>query len=107
MAEKLEPSHWLGPNLLKSVLFITPALLVLPQLLINGSHRNAILSLSVSGVLNSFDGIEMLEIVLMQKDRQHFHLGDILETAIIVLHYLAFWSPLLVSLVINFFVAGK
>lgn len=30
------------------------------------SHRNAVLSLSVCGALNIFDGIEMLEIVLMQ-----------------------------------------
>ena len=91
VAENLEPSHWLSPNLLKSVLCITPALLVLlPQLMISRSHRKAVLSLSVFGALNIFDGIEMLEIVLMQKERQHFDLGGGIETAIIVSALLSF-----------------
>ena len=91
VAEKLDPSHWLSPNLLKSVLCITPALLVLlPQLMISRTHRKSVLSLSVFGALNIFDGIEMLEIVLMKKERQHFDLGGGIETAIIVSALLSF-----------------
>jgi hypothetical protein len=77
VAEKLEQSHWLSPNVLKSVLCITPALLVLvPQLTISRSHRKSVLSLSVFAALNIFDGIEMLEIVLMQNEREDFNLDD-------------------------------
>ena len=58
--------------------------------MISRTHRKAILSLSVFGALNIFDGIEILEIVLMQKERQDFHLGDAIETAIIVFALLIF-----------------
>ena len=85
VVEKLDQSHWLSPNVLKSVLCITPALLVLvPQLTISRSHRKSVLSLSVFAALNIFDGIEMLEIVLMQKERMDFKLPDGLETVITV-----------------------
>ena len=91
MAEKLDQSHWLSPNVLKSVLCITPALLVLaPQLTISRSHRKSVLSLSVFAALNIFDGIEMLEIVLMQKERKDFKLASGLETAIVVLACISF-----------------
>ena len=91
VAEKLEQSDWLSPNLLKSVLCITPALLVLvPQLTISRSHRKAVLSTSVFAALNIFDGIEMLEIILMQKERKDFDLNDSLEIAIIVCACLSF-----------------
>ena len=85
VVEKLDQSHWLSPNVLKSVLCITPALLVLvPQLTTSRSHRKSVLSLSVFAALNIFDGIEMLEIVLMQKERMDLKLPSTLETAIVV-----------------------
>jgi hypothetical protein len=91
VAEKLEQSHWLSPNVLKSVLCITPALLVLvPQLTISRSHRKSVLSLSVFAALNIFDGIEMLEIVLMQNERKDFNLDDSLEIVIIVFVCISF-----------------
>ena len=93
VAEKLDQSHWLSPNLLKSVLCITPALLVLvPQLTISRSHRKAVLSLSMFAALNIFDGIEMLEIVLMQKERKDFKLSDSLETLIVVSACISFFA---------------
>ena len=93
VAEKLDQSHWLSPNVLKSILCITPALLVLvPQLTISRSHRKSVLSLSVFAALNVFDGIEMLEIVLMQKERKDFKLANGLETSIVVLACISFFT---------------
>ncbi|CAB4000258.1 Hypothetical predicted protein [Paramuricea clavata] len=77
VAHKLKKSETYGPNFLKSILSIAPALLVLVlYLVISPSYRGGVLSLSVIAALNLFDGIEMLEIVLMQNEREDFNLGD-------------------------------
>ena len=85
VADKLKHSHTYGPNLLKTVLCIAPALLVLVlQLAICSSYRKGVLALSVFAALNLFDGIEMLEIVLMQNEREDFNLNGLVERMIIV-----------------------
>ena len=79
-AVKLKQSDWFGPNLLKSVLCITPGLLVLlPQLVFSRSFGQVLLTVSISAALNIFDGIEMLEIILMQHERKDFKLNDTAE----------------------------
>ena len=84
VAHKLDKSETYGPNFLKSTLCVAPALLVLVlQLVISPSYRKDVLSLSVFAALNLFDGIEMLEIVLMQNEREDFDLDEVVETRII------------------------
>ena len=81
IAHKLKKTEkTFGPNCLKSTLSIAPALLVLVlQLVISPVYRRAVLLLSVIAALNLFDGIEMLEIVLMQNERDDFDLDDSVE----------------------------
>ena len=68
---KLDKSEIYGPNFLKIMLCTAPALLVLVlQLAISPAYRKDVLSLSVFAALNLFDAIEMLEIVLMQNERE-------------------------------------
>ena len=77
ISHKLDKSKTYGPNFLKAILCITPALLVLVlQLVISPSYRKEVLGLSVLAALDLFDGIEMLEIVLMQNDFVDFDLHD-------------------------------
>ena len=91
IAHKLEETDTYGPNCLKSALSIAPALLVLVlQLVISPSYRRDVLSLSVFAALNLFDGIEMLEIVLMQNEREDFDLDDNVEICIIAFACLSF-----------------
>ena len=91
IAHELEETDTYGPNCLKSALSIAPALLVLVlQLVISPSYRRDVLSLSVFAALNLFDGIEMLEIVLMQNEREDFDLDDNVEICIIAFACLSF-----------------
>ncbi|XP_028399885.1 uncharacterized protein LOC114523220 [Dendronephthya gigantea] len=83
VAKDLTKDDGLGINALIGTLCITPALLVLLlQLTISPSYRKPVLSLSVFAALNIFDGIEMLEIFLMQKEG-NFELGKALEICIV------------------------
>jgi hypothetical protein len=91
VAHKLDKSETYGPNFLKIMLCIAPALLVLVlQLVISPSYRKGVLVLSVFAALDLFDGIEMLEIVLMQNEREDFNLDDTVEKSIIAFACLSF-----------------
>ena len=88
---KLHKSETYGPNFLKIMLCITPALLVLVlQLVISPAYRKDVLSLSVFAALDLFDGIEMLEIVLMQNEIEDFNLDGPVEKAIIAFACISF-----------------
>lgn len=103
VAEKLTKEDDLGINALKATLCITPALLILLlQLAICPSYRKPVLLLSIFAALNIFDGIEMLEIVLMQNEG-HFDLNTATEKSIVAFACICFLlSPL--GLVRNKFV---
>ena len=95
VAEKLTKDDNLGINALKATLCITPVLLILLlQLTICPSYRKPLLSLSIFAALNIFDGIEMLEIVLMHYEG-HFDLNTATEKSIIAFACIGFLlSPL-------------
>ncbi|XP_028399887.1 uncharacterized protein LOC114523223 [Dendronephthya gigantea] len=91
VAHKLDKSQTYGPNCLKITLCIAPALLVLVlQLVISPSYRKGVLALSVFAALDLFDGIEMLEIVLMQNEWEEFNLDESVEKWIITFACLSF-----------------
>ena len=91
ISHKLDKSETYGPNFLKAMLCIAPALLVLVlQLVISPSYRKGVLAVSVFAALDLFDGIEMLEIVLMQNERDDFNLDDSVEKWIIAFACLSF-----------------
>ena len=91
ISHKLVKTETYGPNFLKAMLCIAPALLVLVlQLVISPSYRKGVLALSVFAALDLFDGIEMLEIVLMQNERDDFDLDDSVEKWIIAFACLSF-----------------
>ncbi len=91
VAHKLDKSETYGPNFLKIILCIAPALLVLVlQLVISPSCRKGVLVLSVFAALDLFDGIEMLEIVLMQNEWEHFNLDGSVENWIIAFACVSF-----------------
>ena len=92
VVHKLDKSETFGPNCLKITLCIAPALLVLVlQLVISPSYREGFLALSVFAALDLFDGIEMLEIVLMQNEWEDFNLNDSVEKCIIVFACVSFF----------------
>ena len=93
-AHKLTKDDTLGVNSLIGTLCITPALLVLLlQLTICPSYREHVLSISIFAALNIFDGIEMLEIFLMQKEA-NFDLNKETEICIVVFACFCFFlSP--------------
>ena len=69
VAHKLTKDNGLEINILIYTLCITPGLLILLlQLAICPSYQKPVLSLSIFAALNIFDGIEMLKIILMQKE---------------------------------------
>ena len=83
VAHKLTKDDDLGINALMLTLCITPGLLILLlQLTICPSYRKPVLSLSIFAALNIFDGIEMLEIFLMQKEAR-FDLDKNMEICIV------------------------
>ena len=81
----LDSDQTFGPNALKGTLCITPALLILLlYLTICPTYRKSILNISVTAALDIFDSIEMLEIILLQNERDDFQLSNGLKIAIIV-----------------------
>ena len=91
IAHKMKKTETYGPNFLKSTLSIAPALLVLVlQLVISPAYRRAVLLLSVIAALNLFDGIEMLEIILMQNEREDFDLDESVEKLIVAFACISF-----------------
>lgn len=84
---ELSSSDTFGPNVLKTILCITPVLLILLlNVTISPSNRRFIERVSTAAALDLFDSIEMLTIILEQKqfrDRS-FELDSSIETAIIV-----------------------
>jgi hypothetical protein len=79
VAKDLTEEDALGINVLKMTLSITPGLLILfLQLTICPSYRKPVLYLSIVAALNIFDGIQMLEIYLMQNER-HFDFDSATE----------------------------
>ena len=84
VVQHLDIDKTFGPNALKGTLCITPALLVLLlYLTICPTYRKSILSISVTAALDIFDSIEMLEIILLQNERDDFQLSNDLKIAII------------------------
>ncbi len=71
VARDLTEKDALGINALKMTLSITPGLLILfLQLTICPSYRKPVLYLSIVAAVNIFDGIQMLEIYLLQNEGQ-------------------------------------
>ncbi|XP_028403371.1 uncharacterized protein LOC114526069 [Dendronephthya gigantea] len=84
---ELKPSDTFGPNVLKTILCITPVLLILLlNVTISPPNRRFIERVSTSAALDLFDSIEMLAIILEQKQFRpgSFELDSSIETAIIV-----------------------
>ncbi len=90
VTEKLKYSDFWGPNTLKTVLCITPVLLIL---LLNGiipaGNQKLIQRITAGVVLDLFDAIEMLEIILLQKP-ESFDLPELLERCILGFVAIAF-----------------
>ena len=105
VAHKLTNDDFLGINALIYTLCITPGLLILLlQLMICPSYQKPVLSLSIFAALNIFDGIEMLKIILMQKEG-NYDIHKRTEICIVFFACLCFlFSPL--SLSRNKFVAN-
>ena len=105
VAHKLTKDDIFGVNALLGTLCITPGLLILLlQLTICPSYRKPVLSMSILAALNIFDGIEMLEIFLMQKEA-NFELNKDTEMCIIFFACFCFFlSPF--GLVRNQFMAN-
>lgn len=85
VVEKLDTSDVFGPNALKTVLSITPVLLILLlNVTIPSGNEKFVERLSITTVLDLFDGIEMLEVILLQKENSSFDLPKSLETWIVI-----------------------
>ena len=90
IANKLTKHDTLGPNVLKSSLCITPAMLILfLQLTIDSNYRKSVLFISLLAALDIFDGIEMLEVFLMQNEG-YFDLNESTEKSIIAFACICF-----------------
>ncbi|XP_046860340.1 uncharacterized protein LOC124453596 [Xenia sp. Carnegie-2017] len=90
VAKNLTKDMTLGINTLKGTLSIAPMLLILMlQLTISPIYRKDVLSLSIFSALNIFDGIEMLEVILMHHEGL-FPLNIHLERAIITFACMSF-----------------
>ena len=88
--DHLEYSDFWGPNTLKIVLCITPVLLILLlHGMIPAGNQKLIERISVTVVLDLFDAIEMLEIILLQKSGL-FDLPEMLEKFILGFACLSF-----------------
>ena len=84
---ELSSSDTFGPNVLKTILCITPVLLILLlNVTVSPSNRRFIERVSASAALDLFDSIEMLAIILEQKQFKEgsFELDSSIKTAIIV-----------------------
>ena len=86
----LSSSDDLGPNVLRSTLCLAPGLLILLfTLTVSPKYLDFILALSITTALDLFDGIELLEIILLQ-GRGFYKLNDGTEISIIVFASLSF-----------------
>ena len=105
VAHKLTKDSVLGINALIYTLCITPGLLILLlQLTFCPSYQKPVLSLSIFAALNIFDGIEMLKIILMQKEG-NYDIDWEIETCIVFFACLCFLFSFL-GLFRNKFVAN-
>ena len=85
VVEKLDTSDVFGPKALKMVLCITPVLLILLlNVTIPSGNEKFVERLSITTVLDLFDGIEMLEVILLQKENSSFDFPKSLETWIVI-----------------------
>lgn len=90
VTEKLNYSSFWGPNTLSTVLCITPVLLILLLTgIIPAGNQKLVQRITASVVLDLFDAIEMLEIILVQKYR-FFDLPELLQRCILAFVVLAF-----------------
>lgn len=86
----LSISERLGPNVLKTLLCITPVLLILLlNVTIAPVNRRFVERVSITVALDLFDGIEMLAIILEQKGRA-FDLDGSIEAAILIFVCISF-----------------
>ena len=83
VTDKLHYSDFWGPNTLSTVLCITPVLLILLLTgIIPAGNQKLVQRITASVVLDLFDAIEMLEIILIQ-EYQLFDFPDLLERCIL------------------------
>lgn len=67
VVDKLENDESLGINAIRFMLCVTPILLILLlNITISPEHWKFVLTLSITAALDLFDGIEMLEVILLQ-----------------------------------------
>ena len=76
LVDELDKEMFLGPNVLKVVLCITPILLLLLVNTADDSYRSEgqrelVSKLSVQMAIDLFDGVEMLDIVLDEKEQNY------------------------------------
>lgn len=92
--DNLHTSDTFGPNALKTALCITPVLFILMlNIAIAAGNQRFVERLCATAVLDHFDGIEMLEIILLEKLRS-FYLPDSLKICIIIFVCISFFlSP--------------
>lgn len=84
VVKELHSTDTFGPNALKTVLCITPVLLILLlNFTIPSGNERFVERVSITAVLDLFDGIEMLEVILLQKENSSFDLPKKLEISII------------------------
>ena len=72
--DKLDSEKWLGPNVLKGVLCVTPPLLLLllhnaDDLDLSNARKHLVSKLSFQMVVDLFDVVDMIDIVLEDKGR--------------------------------------
>lgn len=99
VVNNIEKERFLGPNVLKIVLCITPLLLLL---LVNSAddshsserHREVVARLSVEMAIDLFDGVEMLDIVLEEKEHSYGVSKEFALAMTIVACFSFFLSPL-------------
>ena len=86
----LDGTETFGPNVLKTLLCITPVLLILLlNITISPSNRRFVERVSVTAALDLFDSIEMLAIIVEQK-KNDFTLDQSIEIAIIIFVCISF-----------------
>lgn len=89
--DKIEKDLFLGPDVLKMTLCLTPLLLLLflNTFETKGKDRELLLKLAFQITLDLFDGIEMLEVILEENDLSH-GLSKRFEAAIIAFVCISF-----------------
>ena len=99
VVDNIEKERFLGPNVLKIVLCITPLLLLLLVNTADDSHsserrREVVAKLSVDMAIDLFDGVEMLDIVLEDKEHKYGISEEFMIATITVACFSFFLSPL-------------